>query len=83
MRSGPTPVYVGSRWLPRHVVLAVAVEDDAIACYEPASGRRTRLTRAQWLRGELARCGGWPVPWVVVDRAPLSRRPRRGRRTPA
>ena len=84
LRTGPTPVYVGSRRLPRHVVLAVAVEGDAIACYEPASGRRTRLTRAQWLRGELAGSGGWPVPWFVVERgAPLSRSPRPARRTPA
>jgi hypothetical protein len=85
--AGPTPVYVGSRRLPRHVVLAVTASDEAIDCYEPASGRRTRFTREQWLGAELAGCGGWPVPWVVVERRArpgrLSGRGRTGRRTPA
>jgi hypothetical protein len=78
--AGPTPVYVGSRWLPRHVVLAVAAGDDEVTCYEPASGLRTRFTRAAWLDGRLVGCGGWPVPWVVVERGrALSRRARRSR----
>ena len=49
LRAGPTPVYVGNRWTPRHVVLAVAVRDGVVTCYEPASGRRTRFTRDEWL----------------------------------
>ncbi|KRF35394.1 hypothetical protein [Nocardioides sp. Soil805] len=78
LATGPTPVYVGTRWLPRHVVLAVAVADGVVTCYEPASGRRTRFTREAWLRGRLQGCGGWPVPWAVVSRGP-----RPARRTPA
>ena len=73
LRSGPTPVYVGNRWTPRHVVLAVGVHDGAVACYEPATGRRTRFTREEWLGARLAGCGGWPVPWAVVVRSPVSR----------
>lgn len=65
---GATPVYVGNRWSPRHVVLAVAVDDDAVECYEPASGDRTRFTREDWLHGRLDGCGGWRVPWVMVTR---------------
>jgi hypothetical protein len=88
LRTGATPVYVGDRWTPRHVVLAVAAGDDAISCYEPASGRRTRFTRDEWLDGRLTGCGGWPLPWAVVGRSPLgrspvSRAPRPSRRTPA
>lgn len=78
--AGPTPVYVGNRWTPRHVVLAVAEEDGVVTCYEPASGRRTHFTREDWLGARLEGCGGWRVPWAVVTRSPLSRR---GRRTPA
>jgi hypothetical protein len=71
--SGPTPVYVGTRWSPRHVVLAVGVSDGVVTCYEPASGRRTRFSRDGWLQGHLQGCGGWRVPWAVVSRAPVSR----------
>lgn len=81
LATGPTPVYVGDRWTPRHVVLAVGVSDGVVTCYEPASGRRTRFSRDAWLEGRLEGCAGWRVPWAVVRRAPLSRRP--GRRTPA
>lgn len=68
LRTGPTPIYVGNRWTPRHVVLAVAVHDEVVTCYEPASGRRTRFTRREWLDARLGGCGGWRVPWAVVSR---------------
>lgn len=70
LRTGPTPVYVGNRWTPRHVVLAVAARDGVVTCYEPASGRRTRFTRDAWIGARLDGCGGWPVPWAVVERRP-------------
>ena len=73
LRTGPTPVYVGNRWTPRHVVLAVAVHDGVVACYEPATGRRTRFTREEWLGARLEGCCGWRVPWAVVTRSPVSR----------
>jgi hypothetical protein len=68
LRHGPTPVYVGNRRTPRHVVLAVAALDGVVTCYEPASGRRTLFTRDEWLAARLGGCGGWPVPWAIVER---------------
>lgn len=51
----PVVVYVGSRWLPRHVLLAVAAtEDGGLEVYDPARGG---------LRSTLGR---WPVAWFVV-----------------
>ena len=81
------PVYVGSRWCPRHVVLALATEPgDALAVYDPATGRSVTVDRGAWRRARLT-FGGWRVPWfVILPRAerragPLTRRA--GRRTPA
>lgn len=68
LARGATPVYVGDRWTPRHVVLAVAVDPDGVECFEPAGGERTRFSHDQWVRGDLDGCGGWRVPWVVVSR---------------
>ena len=69
----PVAVYVGDRWMPRHVVLAVgrvqdAVQDaaqDAMWTYEPAAGLVTAVSRARWVDGPL-RLGGWRRPWLVV-----------------
>ena len=59
------PAYVGSRWLPRHVVLAIEAMDDAVRMYEPGSGRVLRVTREEWIDGQLL-LGGWREPWFVV-----------------
>lgn len=72
------PVYVGSRWLPRHVVLAVDLgEDGGVRAYEPSSGRVVRLTRDRWTRRAL-RTAGWSVPWWVLVPAPADREVSRG-----
>ncbi|PUA81870.1 hypothetical protein [Nocardioides currus] len=60
------PAYVGSRWLPRHVVLAIELMDDAVRFYEPGTGRVVRVTREEWLEGRLL-LGGWRDPWLVVS----------------
>lgn len=66
LRSGqPVPVYVGSRWLPRHVVLAVEALDDGWRCYEPASGRLVEVTRRAFVGATLA-LAGWDKPWFLV-----------------
>lgn len=66
LRGGATvPVFVGNRWSPRHVVLAVDVDDDVVRCYEPSSGRVVRITREDWVAGSV-RLGGWRQPWFVV-----------------
>ena len=59
------PVYVGSRWLPRHVVLAIEAMDEAVRMYEPGSGRVLRVTREEWIDGQLL-LGGWREPWFVI-----------------
>lgn len=59
------PAYVGSHWLPRHVVLAIEASDDVIRVYEPGTGRVVRITREEWVEGRLL-LGGWREPWFVV-----------------
>jgi hypothetical protein len=67
LRDGAlVPAYVGSRWLPRHVVLAVEPLDDAVRIYEPGSGRVVRVTREEWIEGRLL-LGRWREPWFVVS----------------
>lgn len=64
----PVPVYVGSPWLPRHVVLVIDAgdgTDDPVVAYEPSVGRPRRV-RAEDLRAGVTRPWGWPVPWFVV-----------------
>ena len=75
----PVAVYVGDRWLPRHVVLVVGRDGDAVSTYEPAAGVVAPTSRARWVDGPL-RLAGWQRPWFVV--VPRLRRPR-ARRTPA
>jgi hypothetical protein len=66
VRAGnPVPLYVGSRWLPRHVVLVVGVEDDRLSCYEPSSGRLQSATRQQFLDATLT-MAGWTRPWCAA-----------------
>ena len=51
----PVALYVGSRWLPRHVMLAVGVgPDGAPEFYDPARGRLVTASSR------------WAVPWFVV-----------------
>jgi len=60
------PMYVGSRLLPRHVVLALSGDDSTARVYDPASGRRVTINRRDFEAGTLRGCGGWPVPWALV-----------------
>ncbi|CUR57192.1 conserved hypothetical protein [metagenome] len=61
-----TPVYVGNRRTPRHVVLAVASESpDSIRIYDPSQGRRYPIERRDWSAARLD-VAGWRVPWLVV-----------------
>ena len=61
----PVAVFVGNRWLPRHVVLVTGVEGGRVRTYEPAAGVTLDLTRERWERGDL-RLAGWDRPWLVV-----------------
>ena len=71
----PVAVYVGSRLLPRHVVLVAGVDGHRATTYEPSSGRLLPVPRSRWEDGPL-RLAGWDVPWCVVS-------PRSAVRSPA
>lgn len=65
-RTRPVVVYLGNRWLPRHVVLAFAVTDggDAVRVFDPARGALSTVPRDRWQhRVDIA---GWRYFWAVV-----------------
>ncbi|GEP36724.1 hypothetical protein NPS01_03870 [Nocardioides psychrotolerans] len=61
----PVALYVGDRWLPRHVVLVVGASAAAWQIYEPASGRVLDVAEEAARTHGLA-LAGWDVPWFVV-----------------
>jgi hypothetical protein len=65
--GSPVPLYVGNRWLPRHVVLVTGfeLEDDALRCYDPARGAVVNVASEAFESGwlELSR---WDRPWFTV-----------------
>jgi hypothetical protein len=61
----PAAVFVGDRFLPRHVVLVSGVADAGATTYEPASGLTSTVSRERWERGDLG-LAGWDRPWLVV-----------------
>lgn len=65
----PVPLYVGSTWLPRHVVLAVAPTADGVDVYNPTHGTVAELTRAAFEAGRLTTFGSWVRPWFAVPPA--------------
>ena len=65
-----SPLYVGNRLSPRHVVLGTRTTPRGLVVYDPAQGRRYPITRADFVGARLD-VAGWRVPWLVV----LPRRP--------
>lgn len=67
LARGPLPaaLYVGSTWLPRHVVLVLEGDPEALRAYEPAGGRVEWVPRSSFISSRLD-LAGWDVPWVVV-----------------
>lgn len=61
----PCPLYVGSAWLPRHVVLAVA-GDAGVEVYDPARGTVEPQPREPYAAGRVTATGRWRVPWFTV-----------------
>jgi hypothetical protein len=59
------PVFVGSTWLPRHVVLALGTVGDSLRFYEPAHGRLVDVSRADFAQAKLG-LAGWDRPWFIV-----------------
>jgi hypothetical protein len=63
----PVALYVGNRWLPRHVVLAVArAPQDALWVYDPARGARVQVTRTAVTSRSLT-FGRWDRLWFDVS----------------
>ncbi|WP_067435295.1 hypothetical protein [Nocardioides jensenii] len=56
------PLFVGNRWLPRHVVLVL---DSDLTVYEPSGGRRRTVDAEAFHSGDLD-LAGWSHPWFVV-----------------
>ena len=55
----PVPVFLGSRWLPRHVVLALEATDDGLRVYDPARGAVVLIATSRWKKA-------W---WAVLPRS--------------
>jgi hypothetical protein len=67
----PVPVYIGSRWLPRHVVLALGEADGLLRFFEPARGRLMDVGREEFRRSRLG-LAGWDHAWWAVLPEPAS-----------
>jgi hypothetical protein len=63
--GAPSALYVGSRWLPRHVVLVVEASATSLRIYEPSRGVLVTVQRDEFVRARLA-IAGWRKPWFVV-----------------
>lgn len=57
--------YVGSRWLPRHVVLVVGRRGDRWVVFDPAIGRVVELAERAFVSGRPA-IAGWHRTWALV-----------------
>lgn len=67
-RGLAAPLFVGNQWSPRHVVLVLPVADgidSQVLLYDPASGLRYPIDRADFVAATL-RVSGWSLPWVLV-----------------
>ncbi len=57
-----TPLYVGTRWLPRHVVLVL---DPDLTTYDPAVGRRINIKPSDFVDAKL-KVAGWSKAWFIT-----------------
>ena len=65
--GSPVPLYVGNRWLPRHVVLVTGfeLENDALRCYDPARGAVVNVASEAFVSGWLE-LGRWDRSWFTI-----------------
>ncbi len=63
--AAPSALYVGSKRLPRHVVLVVSAGEDWLRVYEPSGGRLVDVTREAFVDASLD-LAGWAAPWFTV-----------------
>ena len=65
LRERPVGVYLGSRWLPRHVVLAVGEVAGGVEVFDPAAGRLVTVREQDWTAHRVG-VAGWSHFWFVV-----------------
>jgi hypothetical protein len=58
-------IFIGSTWIPRHVVLVVGATGATLTVYDPARGRVSSLDRVAFT-GSHIDIAGWDVGWMVV-----------------
>jgi hypothetical protein len=59
-------IFIGSTWLPRHVVLVVdRTTAGTVHVFDPARGRLGELERSAFTDRHVD-IAGWDVPWIVV-----------------
>ena len=61
----PAVLYVGSDWLPRHVVLVLEGNSRRLRVYEPARGDVATVVRDAFTEQRL-RLAGWDARWFAV-----------------
>ncbi len=62
----PVGLYVGSRWAPRHVMLAIRPSPTGgFSCYDPGSGRLGQVAPDLFLDGDLG-LNNWQHLWLAV-----------------
>jgi hypothetical protein len=62
----PALLYVGDRWLPRHVVLVLPPTGGGdLDVYEPSAGMVVGLAGDAFVARRLG-LGGWDVPWAMI-----------------
>jgi hypothetical protein len=63
----PALLYIGNRWMPRHVTLVLPGDGSAgLDVYDPASGVVDQLRRDAFTSRSLG-IAGWNVPWIAVQ----------------
>lgn len=63
----PGLLYVGTRHLPRHVVLVLPGDGDRVLdVYDPGTGRVDHLRRDTVVERRVA-LSGWQIPWFIVQ----------------
>lgn len=61
-------LYVGSRWMPRHVVTVLGRRGDRLVVFDPATGHVNSFGRDKFVHRRLT-ISGWSWPWLVVEPA--------------
>ena len=64
----PVPFYIGDRWIPRHVVLAVAALPDGVTVYNPAHGTLDPMAASDFEAAKLTTFG--KLDQALVRRTP-------------